>query len=74
MTKEQKKKIFIADINKDFIEKYGKDLIIIKNSFDFEKKIKNNLEQIKSFLNKEKNATICLNNNFFKKVKNVKYR
>ena len=33
--KEQKKKIFIADINKDFIEKYGKDLIIIKNSFDF---------------------------------------
>ena len=38
--KEQKKKIFIADINKDFIEKYGKDLIIIKNSFDFEKKNK----------------------------------
>ena len=47
--KEQKKKIFIADINKDFIEKYGKDLIIIKNSFDFEKKIKNNLEQINLF-------------------------
>ena len=47
--KEQKKKIFIADINKDLIEKYGKDLIIIKNSFDFEKKIKNNLEQINLF-------------------------
>ena len=47
--KEQKKKIFIADINKDFIEKYGKDLIIIKNSFDFKKKIKNNLEQINLF-------------------------
>ena len=47
--KEQKKKIFIADINKDFIEKYEKDLIIIKNSFNFEKKIKNNLEQINLF-------------------------
>ena len=47
--KEQKKKIFIADINRDLIEKYGKDLIIIKNSFDFEKKIKNNLEQINLF-------------------------
>ena len=47
--KEQKKKIFISDINRDFIEKYGKDLIIIKNSFDFEKKIKNNLEQINLF-------------------------
>ena len=47
--KEQKKKIFTADINKDLIEKYGKDLIIIKNSFDFEKKIKNNLEQINLF-------------------------
>ena len=47
--KEQKKKIFIADINKDLIEKYKKDLIIIKNSFDFEKKIKNNLEQINLF-------------------------
>lgn len=43
--KEQKKKIFIADINKNFIEKYEKDLIIIKNSFDFEKKLKNNLIQ-----------------------------
>lgn len=47
--KEQKKKIFIADINRDLIEKYKKDLIIIKNSFDFEKKIKNNLEQINLF-------------------------
>jgi len=47
--KEQKKKIFISDINKDFIEKYEKDLIIIKNSFDFEKKTKNNLEQINLF-------------------------
>ena len=43
--REQKKKIFISDINKDFIEKYRKDLIIIKNSLDFEKKLKNNLEQ-----------------------------
>ena len=43
--KEQKKKIFIADINKDLIEKYKKDLIIIKNSLDFEKKLKNNLIQ-----------------------------
>ena len=47
--KEQKKKIFISDINKDLIEKYEKDLIIIKNSFDFEKKTKNNLEQINLF-------------------------
>lgn len=43
--KEQKKKIFISDINREFIEKYKKDLIVIKNSLDFEKKLKNNLEQ-----------------------------
>ena len=43
--REQKKKIFISDINKEFIEKYRKDLIVIKNSLDFEKKLKNNLEQ-----------------------------
>ena len=43
--REQKKKIFISDINREFIEKYKKDLIIIKNSLDFEKKIKNNLVQ-----------------------------
>ena len=43
--REQKKKIFISDINKEFIEKYKKDLIIVKNSLDFEKKLKNNLEQ-----------------------------
>ena len=43
--REQKKKIFISDINKEFIEKYKKDLIVIKNSLDFEKKLKNNLEQ-----------------------------
>ena len=43
--REQKKKIFISEINKEFIEKYRKDLIIIKNSLDFEKKLKNNLEQ-----------------------------
>ena len=43
--REQKKKIFISDINKEFIEKYRKDLIIVKNSLDFEKKLKNNLEQ-----------------------------
>ena len=43
--REQKKKIFISDINKDFIEKYRKALIVIKNSLDFEKKLKNNLEQ-----------------------------
>ena len=43
--REQKKKIFISEINKDFIEKYRKDLIVIKNSLDFEKKLKNNLEQ-----------------------------
>ena len=43
--REQKKKIFISDINKEFIEKYRKDLIIIKNSLDFEKKLKNNLIQ-----------------------------
>lgn len=35
--REQKKKIFISDINKEFIEKYRKDLIVIKNSLDFEK-------------------------------------
>ena len=43
--REQKKKIFISDISKEFIEKYRKDLIVIKNSLDFEKKLKNNLEQ-----------------------------
>ena len=43
--REQKRKIFISDINKEFIEKYRKDLIIVKNSLDFEKKLKNNLEQ-----------------------------
>ena len=43
--REQKKKIFISDINKEFIEKYKKDLIVIKNSLDFEKKLKNNLIQ-----------------------------
>ncbi|WP_335971217.1 DNA-processing protein DprA [Fusobacterium polymorphum] len=43
--REQKRKIFISDINREFIEKYRKDLIIIKNSLDFEKKLKNNLIQ-----------------------------
>ena len=43
--REQKKKIFISEINKEFIEKYRKDLIVIKNSLDFEKKLKNNLIQ-----------------------------
>ena len=43
--REQKKKIFVSDINKEFIEKYRKDLIIVKNSLDFEKKLKNNLIQ-----------------------------
>lgn len=43
--REQKKKIFVSEINKEFIEKYRKDLIVVKNSLDFEKKLKNNLEQ-----------------------------
>ncbi|ALF19981.1 DNA-protecting protein DprA [Fusobacterium nucleatum] len=43
--REQKKKIFVSEINKKFIEKYKKNLIIVKNSLDFEKKLKNNLEQ-----------------------------
>ena len=43
--REQKKKIFVSEINKKFIEKYRKDLIIVKNSLDFEKKLKNNLIQ-----------------------------
>ena len=43
--REQKRKIFISDINREFIEKHKKDLIIIKNSLDFEKKTKNNLVQ-----------------------------
>ena len=43
--REQKKKIFVSDINREFIEKYRKDLIVIKNSLDFEKKLKNNLIQ-----------------------------
>ena len=43
--REQKKKIFVSEINKEFIEKYRKDLIVIKNSLDFEKKLKNNLIQ-----------------------------
>ena len=44
-SREQKKKIFISDINKEFIEKHKKDLIVLKNSLDFEKKLKNNLIQ-----------------------------
>ena len=43
--REQKKKIFVSEINKEFIEKYRKDLIVIKNSLDCEKKLKNNLIQ-----------------------------
>ena len=43
--REQKRKIFISEINREFIEKYKKDLIVIKNSLDFEKKLKNNLIQ-----------------------------
>ena len=43
--REQKRKIFISDINKEFIEKHKKYLIVIKNSLDFEKKLKNNLIQ-----------------------------
>ena len=43
--REQKKKIFVSEINKEFIEKYRKDLIVVKNSLDFEKKLKNNLIQ-----------------------------
>ena len=43
--REQKKKIFISEINKEFIERHKKDLIVIKNSLDFDKKSKNNLEQ-----------------------------
>ena len=43
--REQKKKIFISDINREFIEKHKKDLIVIKNSLDFKKKLKNNLIQ-----------------------------
>ena len=43
--REQKRKIFISDINREFIEKHKKDLIVIKNSLDFEKKLKNNLIQ-----------------------------
>lgn len=43
--REQKKKIFISEINKEFIERHKKDLIVIKNSLDFEKKLKNNLIQ-----------------------------
>ena len=43
--REQKKKIFISEINREFIEKYKKDLIVIKNSLDFEKKLKSNLIQ-----------------------------
>ena len=43
--REQKRKIFVSDINREFIEKHKKDLIVIKNSLDFEKKLKNNLIQ-----------------------------
>ena len=43
--REQKRKIFISDINREFIEKHKKDLIVIKNSLDFEKKLKDNLIQ-----------------------------
>ena len=43
--REQKRKIFISNINREFIEKYKKDLIVIKNSLDFEKKLKSNLIQ-----------------------------
>lgn len=38
--KEQGKKIFVADFNENFIQQFSKDLIVIKNSKDFEDKIK----------------------------------
>ena len=60
--REQKKKIFISDINKEFIEKYRKNLTIIKNSLDFERKLKNNLEQ-KKFFKSRKNDTILTRKN-----------
>lgn len=43
--KEQNKKIFIANFNKNFIEKYRKDLIIIKDKEDFFQKFKNIFSQ-----------------------------
>lgn len=48
--KTQNKNIFVSDINKNFIDKYHKDLIVIKNSKDFEKKL-NNLYKQKSLFN-----------------------
>lgn len=45
--REQKKEIYISEHNKNFIEKYKKDLIVIKDSKDLEKKQKEVLEQSK---------------------------
>ncbi|MBS9775803.1 MAG: DNA-protecting protein DprA [Fusobacterium sp.] len=45
--REQKKEIYIAEHNKDFIEKYRKDLIVIKDFRDFEEKIKKIKKQSK---------------------------
>ena len=47
--REQKKKIFIADFNKNFIEKYRKEVIIIKNFDEFIKKSSIQLNQGKLF-------------------------
>lgn len=47
--REQKKKIFVADFNKNFIENFKKDLIIIENFSDFQKKLKTQIMQEKLF-------------------------
>lgn len=43
--REQQKKIFVADFNKNFIEKYKKDLIIVKDIDDFKENLKNSFKQ-----------------------------
>lgn len=47
--KNLKKKIFVADINEDFIKKYKNDVIAFKNSCDLEEKFYNFSKQKKLF-------------------------
>ncbi|MBR8732440.1 hypothetical protein IX329_000010 [Fusobacterium necrophorum] len=43
--KEQGKKIYVASFNQDFIRKYYKEVIVLENIYQFEKKQKEGLEQ-----------------------------
>ena len=43
--REQGKKIYVASLNQKFIQKYHKDIIVLENISDFEKKKRKNRQQ-----------------------------